>query len=202
MRSLRIIFGFTLLLILAALTAAACGSEGDAGETTPSPSPSPVPMTSVTPVPTVTSTGQVTDLLRSGEYGNLARALAGTGLTTTLAGEGPWTLFAPDQEAFTPEVAAALVKAAANGQVKGILEYHVVKGQIIDINTMTSGTTVTTLQGSPITLDSSSGAWTVNGVPILEGTMAPNGAVYRISSLLMPPSPGASSPSPSPSPSP
>jgi uncharacterized surface protein with fasciclin (FAS1) repeats len=202
MRPLKTVCALAVLL-LAAMIISACGSSGgSATSASPSaaasPSPSSVPVTTVTPIPTVTSTSQITDLLKSGQFSDLAKALAGTGLTKALAGAGPWTLFAPDQQAFTPAVAASLLKAAKNGQVEAILKYHVVKGQIIDLSTVTSGETFTTLEGSPVTLDSSNGAWTVDGVPIVKGIMAKNGAVYEISGLLVPPSPSAASASPSP----
>jgi len=127
--------------------------------------------------------------------GNLATFMSAVntaGLTDTLTGKGPFTVFAPTDEAFKklPSGALdALIKDTA--KFKAVLSYHVVKGHVL-AKDVKSGE-VMTLQGSPFTaslsssgVEASSGV-EVNGVRVKQADIiATNGVIHMIDAVIMP----------------
>jgi uncharacterized surface protein with fasciclin (FAS1) repeats len=113
-------------------------------------------------------------------------AVKTAGLTDALTGKGPFTVFAPTDEAFKklPSGALeALIKDTA--KLKAVLSYHVVKGHVLAKDVKPGE--VMTLQGSPLLASVSSSGVEVNGVPVGHvDIVATNGVVHMIDAVIMP----------------
>ena len=119
-------------------------------------------------------------------YTTLAAALVETGLDDDLAGSGPFTVFAPTDEAFADlGITASNVDQVEN--LEEILLYHVVSGNITSTDLSTGN--ITTLNGEGISIDA--GNLTVNGISIAEpfDVEASNGIIHTINGVLLPPAP-------------
>jgi transforming growth factor-beta-induced protein len=116
----------------------------------------------------------------------LVTALSEAGLVSTLQGDGPFTVFAPVNEAFAdlPDgVLEALLDDANEEVLQKVLTYHVVPGRIL-AEDLVDGQTITTVEGSELTIDLDGGA-TVNGVAITDtDILASNGVVHLIGGVL------------------
>ena len=121
-------------------------------------------------------------------FETLVTALDAAGLVDTLAGEGPFTVFAPTDEAFAalPEgtVEALLEDTEALSQV---LTYHVVAGSVSAAD-VTSLSNATTLQGQPVVVSSIDGVMINQAEVIQPDVMASNGVIHVVDSVLLPPS--------------
>ena len=147
-------------------------------------------------------------LEEKGNFHTLLLALHETGLDDTLRTTGPFTLFAPNDDAFALLGSATIDYLLANLAVlKDILLYHVVAGEVLSVD-LTDGS-LTTLNGDDIHVDlRSSGNIFVNGNIFINGNtlvvgrdyLASNGVVQEINKVLMPPSDPAPAPVPTPSP--
>lgn len=133
-------------------------------------------------------------------YQLAAMLIKQTGLTSDLAGAGPFTLFLPTDDAIN-----ALPQAAANAllsdpaKLAEVVRYHVVPAYLPPY-LLEGQTSLKTLQGSTLTLDFSSGDWWhVNGVPIYPAVRVGNGVVHPIFGVLDPVS-GAFQPGATPTP--
>ncbi len=194
---------YRLLAVLAifALVAAACGSGDDAAETTTAATEA----TTATTVAETTATteemmdepGTIVDVaVGAGNFTTLATALEAAGLVETLQGEGPFTVFAPTDEAF-----AALPEGTVEGLLADIpaltdvLLYHVVSGQVLaeDVVGLESATTV---QGSDVAISVQDGNVFLNGSAQVVTTdiMASNGVIHVIDTVILPPVPEATGP--------
>ncbi len=116
----------------------------------------------------------------------LARALDGAGLAETLAGPGPYTLFAPTDAAFAALPAgerARLLEPGSPG--RGLLAYHLVPARLgaEDFD----GRSVRTVHGAALSLAVRDSGLTVNRRPVLGRRPARNGTLYLIGSVLLPP---------------
>lgn len=120
------------------------------------------------------------------QLSTLAAALEAAGLTSTLAGEGPFTVFAPVDPAFQAlgqDRIGRLLSSENRALLTKVLTYHVVPGEIL-ASGLRDGATVATVEGSSLTFDLS-GEPRVNGVRII-GTdiRASNGVVHLIEGVL------------------
>ncbi len=120
------------------------------------------------------------------QLSTLAAALDAAGLTSTLAGEGPFTVFAPVDPAFQAlgqERIGRLLAAENRALLTKVLTYHVVPGEIL-ASDLRDGAMVASAEGSPLTFDLS-GEARVNGVRII-GTdiRASNGVIHLIEGVL------------------
>ena len=126
-------------------------------------------------------------LAEDGRFTTLLAALQATGLDTALADVGPFTGFAPTDEAFARLPAGTLEYLLANPEaLKSILLYHVVSG---DLNTaeLAAQRSATTLQGSKVRIYSLFGRTYVNNAYVLDGNNdAANGTFHAISRVLIP----------------
>ena len=123
----------------------------------------------------------------AGSFTTLVAAVQAAGLVETLKGEGPFTVFAPTDDAFAalPEgtVDALLADPAA---LAAILTYHVVAGKVMSTD-LTEGMTATTVNGAPITITLEGGA-KVNGANIVQADIATtNGVIHVIDAVILPP---------------
>lgn len=115
-----------------------------------------------------------------------ASAVRAAGLADALAAKGPFTVFAPTNEAFkklSPGSYDALLNDA--GKLKAVLNYHVVSGYFM-ARDMKSGE-VMTVQGTPLTVALSSSDVQLNGARITKADLAAtNGVVHAIDAVILP----------------
>lgn len=130
----------------------------------------------------------------AGKFETLLAAAKAAGLAEVLAGEGPFTVFAPTDEAFAklPKgTVESLLKPENKGKLADILKYHVVAGRVYSEQVLASKT-VNTLQGSTATAAIQDSAPTIQGAKILATDVdASNGVIHIIDSVIMPPAKGA-----------
>ncbi len=122
----------------------------------------------------------------AGKFTTLLNAMKAAALTETLRGAGPYTVFAPTDEAFkqlAPGVLNALLKDTK--KLKAILTYHVVPGTVAAYN-MKAGD-IKTLEGTPLLAALVDGKVTVNGAKIVQADIdASNGVIHAIDAVIMP----------------
>jgi uncharacterized surface protein with fasciclin (FAS1) repeats len=126
----------------------------------------------------------------AGQFKTLAAALKAAGLIDALTGEGPFTVFAPTDEAFAKLPAGtveSLLKPENKEKLKSILLYHVVPGNVTAKQVMKlNGRTVKTLQGGSIKVSTTHGV-TVDDVRVTKTDIqASNGVIHVIDTVLMP----------------
>jgi uncharacterized surface protein with fasciclin (FAS1) repeats len=125
----------------------------------------------------------------AGSFKTLTTALEAAGLVKTLKGKGPFTVFAPTDEAFAklPEGTLKSLLMPANKQkLKAILTYHVVAGNVkaADVIKLSS---VKTLNGQSVTIKVVGGKVLINGATVVKADIAAtNGTIHVIDTVLMP----------------
>jgi uncharacterized surface protein with fasciclin (FAS1) repeats len=122
----------------------------------------------------------------AGSFKTLATALQAAGLIETLKGAGPFTVFAPTDEAFAKIPKAdldALLKDKA--KLTAVLTYHVVAGKVMaaDVVKLTSAKTV---QGGSVKIDASNGVKVDHAKVIKADVMASNGVIHVIDTVIFP----------------
>lgn len=122
----------------------------------------------------------------AGSFKTLLTAIGAAGLTDTLCGEGPFTVFAPTDEAFAKlpkDTLDALLKD--KGKLISILTYHVVAGKVMatDIVTLTEAKTV---QGQSVKVAASGGVTVENAKVVKTDVPATNGVIHVIDTVIMP----------------
>ena len=121
----------------------------------------------------------------AGSFKTLATALGAAGLVDTLKGKGPFTVFAPTDEAFAKIPKAdldALLKDKA--KLTAVLTYHVVAGKVMAADVKAGK--VKTVQGSDLTVTTASGVQ-VNGANVVKtDIVADNGVIHVIDTVVMP----------------
>ena len=126
----------------------------------------------------------------AGSFNTLVAAVQAAELVEALKGEGPFTVFAPTDEAFAalPEgTVESLLKPENQAQLQAVLLYHVVPGKIMaaDIGT---GAQPATLQGATIDVVGSASGVTVNGANVVAADVgASNGVIHVIDAVILPP---------------
>jgi uncharacterized surface protein with fasciclin (FAS1) repeats len=122
-----------------------------------------------------------------GRFTTLVTALQAAGLVETLQGEGPFTVFAPTDEAFAKLPEGALDDLLANpDQLESVLLYHVVPGQVMaaDVVTLNSADTVL---GQPVSIRTEgSNVMVGEAQVIITDIPASNGVIHVIDSVLLP----------------
>jgi uncharacterized surface protein with fasciclin (FAS1) repeats len=172
-----------ILAVVASLTtvAAACTSED----------PEPVPQETETTAPAEQT---ITDIVAGTEgFSTLLAAVEAAGLGETLAGDGPFTVFAPTDEAFAalPEGALDELLLPENvDQLTAILTYHVVPGEIMAADVMPGD--VQTVNGASFTISTDDGVVITDGqggeaTVIQTDIEASNGVIHVIDAVLLPP---------------
>lgn len=125
----------------------------------------------------------------AGSFETLVAAVKAAGLVEVLQGDGPFTVFAPTDEAFAalPEgTVAELLKPENKDKLVAILTYHVVPGKVMasDVVKLSSATTV---QGSTVAIKTSDKGVMVDGARVLKTDIpASNGVIHVIDSVIMP----------------
>lgn len=130
--------------------------------------------------------------LADGRFGTLAAALTEAKLVEVLQGKGPFTVFAPTDEAFAklPKgTVEDLLKPENQQKLQAILKYHVVPGQV-SLAAALDAKQAKTLLGEPIEVAFSKGLVRVNGAELIDADVnASNGVIHVIDSVLLPPAP-------------
>jgi uncharacterized surface protein with fasciclin (FAS1) repeats len=125
---------------------------------------------------------------RTPELSTLNKLIADAGLTETLRGAGPFTVFAPSNEAFKAVPAKTLQELAANPErLKAVLSYHVVPGKVTAAEVKTGN--VKSVQGANLALSKAGTFVTVEDAVVTQADVpATNGVVHVIDKVLLPPS--------------
>ncbi len=128
------------------------------------------------------------------KFGTLLAAVKAAGLAEVLGGKGPFTVFAPTDEAFAklPQgTVEMLLKPENKSKLVEILKYHVVAGRVYSEQVLESKT-VKTLQGATASVSLQDGIPRIQSAKILETDIdAANGVIHVIDSVIMPPAKGA-----------
>jgi uncharacterized surface protein with fasciclin (FAS1) repeats len=122
-------------------------------------------------------------------FKTLAMLLEKADLIGALSGEGPFTVFAPTDEAFAKlpkETVESLLKPENKAQLQEILKFHVVSGRVFSDAALKAGK-AKTLQGGEITIMSEKGKATVNGANLTATDLdASNGVIHVIDTVILP----------------
>lgn len=124
----------------------------------------------------------------AGDFTTLVAAIEAAGLVETLSGEGPFTVFAPTDEAF-----AALPEGTVEGlladteALTAVLTYHVVPGEVMS-GDLSDGMTATTVNGADVTISIDGDTVMINDATVTEADIeASNGVIHVIDSVILPP---------------
>ncbi len=122
----------------------------------------------------------------AGNFKTLAAALTAAGLIETLSGAGPFTVFAPTDEAFAKIPAETLEAVLADKEkLTAILTYHVVAGKVMAADVVGMHSAMT-LQGTDVKIDSSNGVMINDAKVITADIECSNGVIHVIDTVLMP----------------
>jgi len=126
------------------------------------------------------------------DLSTLVSALKAGGLVATLSGAGPFTVFAPTNEAFSALPAGVLNKLLQpenKAQLVDVLTYHVVAGKVL-AKDLTDGEKVKTLEGKDVTVRLVGTLVFINDAQVTTAdVLASNGVVHIINAVLLPPTP-------------
>lgn len=127
--------------------------------------------------------------VEAGTFNTLVAAVQAADLVETLKGEGPFTVFAPSDEAFAalPEgTVEDLLKPENKDQLISILTYHVVPGKVMAADVTGKTTSAASVQGGELMVDGTDGV-TVNGAEVTTADIeTSNGVIHVIDSVIMP----------------
>jgi transforming growth factor-beta-induced protein len=188
-----------LLLVFTLFLAACGGSEAEPAEPTAEPTAVPAeeemaeePTAEPTEEPTAEALGTIVDIaVADGRFTTLVAAVQAAGLAETLSGEGPFTVFAPTDDAFAalPEGTVESLLADPEGALTDVLLYHVVDGAVM-AETVVTLESATTLGGEDVTITVTDGNVFLNETTqvIITDIEASNGVIHVIDTVLLPPS--------------
>ncbi len=177
-------------LAVGALTLAACGSDGDNASTTV-PADTTDESSSSTSVEDSYDGNTIVDVAsEAGQFDTLVAAVGAAGLAETLSGEGPFTVFAPTDDAFAalPDGLVDALLLPENIEVlQSILTYHVLGSEVPSADVVSGD--VPTLEGELIRIAVTGDGVTVNSASVIAvDVTASNGVIHVIDSVLVPPS--------------
>jgi len=124
----------------------------------------------------------------AGAFKTLVAAVQAAGLVDTLKGSGPFTVFAPTDDAFgklPANAVADLLKPENKAKLQGVLTYHVVAGKVLaaDVVKLKSAKSV---QGQNLTIDTAAGV-KVDGANVVQtDILCTNGVIHIIDSVMLP----------------
>jgi uncharacterized surface protein with fasciclin (FAS1) repeats len=125
----------------------------------------------------------------AGNFKTLVAAVQAAGLVDTLKGTGPFTVFAPTDEAFAKLPAGTvddLLKPENKDKLVAILTYHVVPGKVMAADVTGKKTMAKSVQGGEITVDGTNGV-KVDGATVVQADIvASNGVIHVIDAVIMP----------------
>ena len=121
------------------------------------------------------------------DFETLVSAVQAAELVETLKGEGPFTVFAPTDEAFEAlgETVDTLLLPENKDKLTAVLTYHVVPGKVMSSD-LTDDMTAATVQGQEVTIDLDSGVMVNNATVVTPDLEADNGVIHVIDTVLVP----------------
>jgi uncharacterized surface protein with fasciclin (FAS1) repeats len=165
-------------VIAALVLLTACGSDGSTSEEVVD-----------TTVMEETMVGDIVTIASETEgFSTLVAALTAASLVETLQGEGPFTVFAPTDDAFAALPAGLLEKLLLPENVAvltSILTYHVVSGKVMSTDVMAGD--VPSVEGSSITLGTTDGVQVNDATVVSADIEASNGVIHVIDKVIVPP---------------
>ncbi len=182
---------FVPVLLVFALVLGACVPQ-----VAPTPEATQAPMPTTPPEPTAMPTPAPKDIvdiaIEDGRFTTLVAAVQAAGLVDTLKGEGPFTVFAPTDDAFAKLPAGTVEALLADiPQLTDILLYHVVPGKVMaaDVVTLDGKLADTALQGKQIAVKVDGGNVILNEnvMVVITDVEASNGVIHVIDAVLLPP---------------
>ncbi|MEM1289688.1 MAG: fasciclin domain-containing protein [Pseudomonadota bacterium] len=199
---------FTKTLIAASsalVLATACSSGDDPEVTVETPPATETPATETPEVTETTETTELNDIVvtarENGSFNTLVAAVRQAGLVSTLRGEGPFTVFAPTDDAFgavDSDTLSSLMMDENKDTLTAILTYHVVAGKVdaagvvaaitdgggsAELTTVQGGTLTASLDGDAVVLTDVAG----NAITVVATDVeATNGVIHVIDGVLMP----------------
>jgi transforming growth factor-beta-induced protein len=175
---------FAMLIIAFALVLAACGPAA-----TPAPEPTAIPEPTAMPEPELSDI--VDTAVADGRFTTLVAAVQAAELVDALKGEGPFTVFAPTDDAFAalPEGTVESLLLPENKQaLTDILLYHVVEGKVMAAD-VTGLESAATLLGKDIAIKVDMGNVYINDAKvIITDIETSNGVIHVIDAVILPPS--------------
>jgi uncharacterized surface protein with fasciclin (FAS1) repeats len=129
---------------------------------------------------------------RAGQFTTLVAAINAAGLSETLNGTGPFTVFAPTDAAFAKLPAGTvenLLMPENKAKLVALLTYHVVQGRVASADLAGISATPATVQGGTLTVDARSGVKIGGANVTTPDVRASNGVIHVIDTVLMPPTP-------------
>jgi len=130
----------------------------------------------------------VATAVAAGAFSTLVKAVQAAGLVETLKGPGPFTVFAPTDQAFAKLPAGTLEAVLADkAKLTAILTFHVVPGKVLakDVAGL-NGKSVKTVQGGMLKVDTTHGV-KINDATVVQADVdASNGVIHAIDTVLLP----------------
>ena len=124
------------------------------------------------------------------DFSTLVAAVQAAGLVETLKGDGPFTVFAPTNDAFAalPEgTVESLLLPENKDQLVAVLTYHVVPGAVTSDQLAGQRLNVATVQGSTVHIDATHGGVKVDGASVVTADIiATNGVIHVIDAVILP----------------
>jgi uncharacterized surface protein with fasciclin (FAS1) repeats len=173
----RYIVLMVVALMVVPLVIAACGTDS---EEAASPSPS----------PTMAPKDIVDTAVEAGSFTTLVSAVQAAGLDETLSGEGPYTVFAPTDDAFAavPQETMDALLADPKGALTDVLTYHVAAGKVMSTD-LSDGMMVETVNGESleITINDDGTVMVGDATVVTADIETANGVIHVIDTVLVPP---------------
>ncbi|WP_406693908.1 fasciclin domain-containing protein [Singulisphaera sp. Ch08] len=143
-------------------------------------------------VPALAAEKDIVDTAVAAKFNTLVAAVKAADLVDTLKGDGPFTVFAPTDEAFAklPKgTLESLLKPENKAKLKAILLYHVVSGNVPAATVLKmDGKQVKTVQGSPVAIEIQGSNVLVSDAKVIKtDVLTSNGVIHVIDTVLLPP---------------
>ena len=125
----------------------------------------------------------------AGSFNTLVTAVQAAGLEDTLRSDGPFTVFAPTDDAFAklPEgTVASLLEPENKDKLVAILTYHVVAGKVMSGDIAGKKLEAATVQGTNVSIDATSGVMVDNANVVTADVNASNGVIHVIDTVIIP----------------
>ena len=125
----------------------------------------------------------------AGNFNTLVEAVKAAGLVDTLSSPGPFTVFAPTDEAFAKVPKAVMNALLANKTLlTSVLTYHVIPGEVMSSDLKNGMSVVKTVEGSDVNITKDSAGVMVDNAKVINADIkASNGVIHAIDSVILPP---------------
>jgi uncharacterized surface protein with fasciclin (FAS1) repeats len=152
----------------------------------------PILLAGAVAITVASSTASAADIVETavaGNFNTLVAAVKAAGLVDTLKGRGPFTVFAPTDEAFAklaPGTLESLLKPENKAKLQSILLYHVVSGKVMAADVVKRHS-AKTVEGQDISIKTMNGRVMVDSASVTKtDIVASNGVIHVIDSVLLP----------------